>query len=108
VPFVNDDERVEVETKANNFYLITGFYGFKEQPNVPALLSLCAAKGLHFEMMETSFFLSRETLIASAKPGMAIWREKLFVAMSRNAASATDFFQLPTNRVVELGAQVEL
>lgn len=108
VPFVNDDERVEVETKANNFYLITGYYGFKEQPNVPALLALCADKGLHFEMMETSFFLSRETLIASAKPGMAIWREKLFVAMSRNAASATDFFQLPTNRVVELGAQVEL
>ncbi len=108
IPFVKDAERIEIEDKGNNLFQITGYYGFKEQPNVPALLELCAPFGLHFEMMETSFFLSRETLIASKKPGMAIWREKLFVAMSRNAATATEFFQLPTNRVVELGAQVEL
>lgn len=108
VPFVDDAERVTVEQKAENFYLITGFYGFKEQPNVPALLTLCIPLGLEFDMMDTSFFLSRETLIASNVPGMAMWREKLFVAMSRNSAAATDFFQLPTNRVVELGAQIEL
>lgn len=108
IPFVRDEDRIGIEVKGNNLYLISGYYGFKEQPNVPALLALCEAKGLHFEMMETSFFLSRETLIASARPGMAHWRELLFVAMSRNAATATDFFQLPTNRVVELGAQVEL
>lgn len=108
IPFVRDDERLEVESKNDNFHLITGYYGFKEQPNVPVLLQLCEERGLHFEMMETSFFLSRETLIPTSRPGMAVWREKLFVAMSRNAATATDFFQLPTNRVVELGAQVEL
>ena len=64
--------------------------------------------GFDLNMMETSFFLSRETLIASAMPGMALWREKLFVAMSKNAQKATDFFKIPTNRVVELGTQIEL
>lgn len=108
IPFVRDEDRVVIEPVGNNFFLITGYYGFKEQPDVPALLKLCTAAGLHFEMMETSFFLSRETLIAGKKPGMPPWREKLFVAMSRNAATATDFFHLPTNRVVELGAQVEI
>lgn len=108
IPFVTDQNRVEVESRTDSFHLITGYYGFKEQPNVPALLQLCEAQGLHFDMMETSFFLSKETLIASSRPGFLSWREKLFVAMSRNSATATDFFQLPTNRVVELGAQVEL
>ena len=68
-------------------------------------LDLCGAP---FDMMHTSFFLSRQTLLASAKPGMAIWREKLFAWMLRNAASAMEFFRLPTNRVVELGSQVEI
>lgn len=108
IPFVPNSERLEVREIAHNFYLITGYYGFKEQPNVPALLALCADKELEFNMMDTSFFLSRERIVAGKQPGMAIWREKLFFAMSRNAASATDFFQIPTNRVVELGTQVEL
>lgn len=108
VPFIDDAERVKIEPIAHNFYLITGHYGFKEQPNVPELLAQCGAFGLRFDMMDTSFFLSRETLIPSVAPGMAIWREKLFVAMSRNSATATDFFQIPTNRVVELGTQIEL
>ena len=67
-----------------------------------------AKAGLNFEIMETSFFLSRETLVSTSRPGMARWRERLFVWMSKNALRATDFFQIPTNRVVELGAQVEL
>jgi KUP system potassium uptake protein len=108
IPFVNEDERVVINQVSHNFYLITGYYGFKEQPDVPALLAECAQKGLEFDMMDTSFFLSRERIIASVAPGMALWREKLFVGMSRNAAAATDFFQIPTNRVVELGTQIEL
>ncbi|MDF2445926.1 MAG: kup [Moraxellaceae bacterium] len=108
IPFVDDAERVVISEVSHNFYLITGYYGFKEQPDVPALLASCAAKGLEFDMMDTSFFLSRERIVASVAPGMAMWRELLFVAMSRNAAAATDFFQIPTNRVVELGTQIEL
>jgi KUP system potassium uptake protein len=108
IPFVDDSERLIVSEIAHNFFLITGYYGFKEQPDVPALLARCAEQNLLFDMMDTSFFLSRERIIATPAPGMALWREKLFVAMSRNAAAATDFFQIPTNRVVELGTQVEL
>ena len=108
IPVVAEQDRLVIDQKADNFYLITGYYGFKEQPDVPALLAQCAGQGLRFDMMQTSFFLSRETLIASRSPGMARWRARLFMMMSRNAASVTDFFQLPTNRVVELGSQVLL
>jgi KUP system potassium uptake protein len=75
---------------------------------VPKLLSRLDLCDGGFDMMQTSFFLSRQTLIASAKPGMAIWREKLFAWMLRNASTAMEFFKLPTNRVVELGSQVEI
>lgn len=108
IPFVAEQERFEIKEVAHNFYLITAWYGFKEQPDVPALLASCSRDRLDFSMMETSFFLSRERTITGMGKGMARWRKKLFVAMSRNAASATDFFQIPTNRVVELGTQVEL
>ncbi|MCC2636775.1 MAG: kup [Moraxellaceae bacterium] len=108
IPFVDEKDRLVITEIAHNFFLIYGYYGFKEQPDVPALLAECAGKGLEFDMMDTSFFLSRERIIASVAPGMALWREKLFVAMSRNSAAATDFFQIPTNRVVELGTQVEI
>lgn len=108
IPFVAESDRFELNEVAHNFYLITAWYGFKEQPDVPALLASCAEKGVIFDMMDTSFFLSRERIITGRAPSMARWRRKLFVAMSRNAASATDFFQIPTNRVVELGTQVEL
>ena len=77
-------------------------------PDVPELLEECGRKGFAFDMMETSFFVSRETLIATVTPGMALWREKLFVSMSKNATKASEFFQVPTNRVVELGTQVQL
>lgn len=106
VPFVSDAERLKIERVAHNFWTITGYYGFKEEPDIPALLESCAQHGLEFEMMETSFFLSRERIVASANFGMPRWREVLFSAMFRNAASASDFFQIPTNRVVELGSQV--
>ena len=83
-------------------------YGFMQETNVPLALSTVTGCGPQFKMMDTSFFLARQTLIASARPGMAIWREKLFAWMLRNAESAMEFFKLPTNRVVELGSQVEI
>ena len=108
IPTVTNHDRLKIEQISPNFWLITGYYGFKEQPDVPELLALCEPQGLSFDMMDTSFFLSRERLIPRVEGGMAPWRELLFVAMSRNSASATDFFQIPTNRVVELGTQIEL
>ena len=79
-----------------------------EEPDVPKLLELCGEHGIEYRPMETTFFLSRETIIASPKHGMMIWREKLFAIMSRNAQSATIFFGLPANRVVELGSRIEI
>jgi KUP system potassium uptake protein len=108
VPFVDPDKRAEVKEFGQGFYRLTLRYGFLEETDVPAALKQVKDCGAPFEMMKTSFFLSRQTLIASAKPGMAIWRERLFSWMLRNAASAMEFFRLPSNRVVELGSQVEI
>jgi KUP system potassium uptake protein len=108
VPYVDEEERFAAKDMGNGFYRLTMRYGFLEETDVPEALKRVKMCGGPFEMMKTSFFLSRQTLIASAKPGMAIWREKLFAWMLRNAASAMEFFRLPTNRVVELGSQVEI
>lgn len=108
VPFVPEEDRVEVRPLKENFWTVQIRYGFKEEPDVPASLALCGAYGLPFSMMETSFFLGRETLIPKLNSEMAFWREKLFVMMFRNADSATNYFNIPTNRVVELGTQVVL
>jgi len=108
VPFVADEERTEIRSLGCDFYQMSAYYGFKEDPDVPALLETCGRRGFVFDMMDTSFFVSRETLIATVAPGMAMWRERLFVSMSKNATKASEFFQIPTNRVVELGTQVEL
>src|SRR5574340_851610 len=107
VPYVPEIDRVQVEKLGEGFFRVIVRYGFKDEPDIPAALAMCAEHGLKIEMMETSFFLSRETLIARPGAGMVWWREKLFVWMFRNAGSATDFFKIPANRVVELGAQVE-
>jgi KUP system potassium uptake protein len=108
IPHVPDEERVEVQALGNDFYRLIVRYGFKDDPDVPRALELASAKGFKFEMLETSFFLSRQTLIAKVGPGMALWQEKLFALMSRNASSATTFFKIPANRVVELGTRIEL
>ena len=108
VPYVNEEKRCSVKDLGQGFFRITLRFGFLEETDVPATLQRTDMCGGPFEMMKTSFFLSRQTLIASSKPGMAIWREKLFAWMLRNAASAMEFFRLPTNRVVELGSQVEI
>ncbi|OHX12454.1 low affinity potassium transporter Kup [Chromobacterium sphagni] len=108
VPYVADDERLEVVQMSASFWRVMARYGFKEDPNVLEVMEMCKREGFDLELMDTSFFLSRETIVPTERPGMARWREKLFVWMSKNAMRATDFFQVPTNRVVELGAQVEL
>ena len=107
-PFISKERRLEVAELGHGIFRLLGRYGFMETPNVPVLLKAAARGGLHFDMMQTSFFLGRETLIATKRPGMAIWRERLFALMSRNAQAATTFFRIPVNRVVELGAQIEL
>lgn len=107
-PHVDPNERVTVETLREGFYRVRGFYGFMEEPSVPELMAECAGKGLKFEYEDTTFFLSRETIIPSPRPGMWLWRERLFAYMSRNAQRATAFFHLPANRVVELGMQIEI
>jgi KUP system potassium uptake protein len=108
IPHVADDERIDIQPLGGEFYRVIVHYGFKDEPDVPRALEFAAAKGLKFEMMETSFFLSRQTLVPKAGPGMALWREKLFAVMARNAASATTYFKIPANRVVELGTRIEL
>ena len=108
VPYIESIERYSVKDLGQGFYRVVLRFGFLEETDVPAALKGVTMCGEPFEMMKTSFFLSRQTLIASAKPGMAIWREKLFAWMLRNAASAMEFFRLPSNRVVELGSQVEI
>ncbi|WP_084592262.1 MULTISPECIES: potassium transporter Kup [Novosphingobium] len=108
VPYVESGERYSVQDLGQGFYRMTLRYGFMEETDIPAALAHNQMCGQPFEMMKTSFFLSRQTLVASEKPGMAIWRERLFAWMMRNAASAMVFFRLPTNRVVELGSQLEI
>nr|WP_183624578.1 potassium transporter Kup [Novosphingobium sediminicola] len=108
VPVLEDGERIEMKNFGQGFYKMAIKFGFLEDTDVPSALKGVTLDGEPIDMMKTSFFLSRQTLIASSKPGMAIWREKLFAWMMRNAASAMEFFRLPVNRVVELGSQVEI
>jgi KUP system potassium uptake protein len=109
VPFVPRHQRIEIKQLSEHFYAIRAHYGFKESPDVPELLEQsCAEHGLSFNMMETSFFLSRERLIPAETPSMPLPAEYVFSTMARNAMNATDFFNIPANRVVELGAQIEI
>jgi KUP system potassium uptake protein len=108
VPYVPDIDRIEVRKLAGNFAQVVVQYGYKDAPDIPAALALCANAGLQVDMMDASFFLGRETLIPKIGSEMAYWRELLFVAMFRNAGSATAYFKIPSNRVVELGAQIVL
>lgn len=108
VPYVDDAERLELKDLGRGFHRMKLRYGFMEEPDVPKALASVKGCGAEFKQMDTSFFLSRQTLIASKKPGMMIWREKLFIWMMMNAESAMEFFRLPSNRVVELGSQIEI
>ncbi|MDB5695374.1 MAG: trkD [Sphingomonas bacterium] len=108
VPYVDDEVSFKLEDLGNGFRRLIIKYGFMQEPNVPAALARVQGCGPAIRMIDTSFFLSRQTLLASERPGMALWREKLFAWMMQNAESPMQFFRLPTNRVVELGSQLEI
>jgi KUP system potassium uptake protein len=108
VPWVGFDKRVEVEPLGHDCWQVTLHFGFKNDPDVPEALKLLEGRGVNLDEMETSYFLSRDTVVPTFGGGMALWREKLFASMHRNAAAAADFLNLPTNRIVELGTKVEI
>ena len=107
-PYVEKENRYEVEALGKGVYRLLAYYGFAEDPDVPGLMEWAQVNGHGFDMDETTFFLGRENLVASERPGMAIWREKLFARISRNARRATSYFRLPPDRVIEVGTQIEL
>ncbi len=107
IPAIEGD-RCKMEDLGQGFHRLILKYGFMEEPDVPAALSTVTRCGPAFKMMDTSFFLARQTLLPASRPGMMVWREKLFAWMMNNSESAMEFFRLPTNRVVELGSQVEI
>jgi KUP system potassium uptake protein len=107
-PYVEPENRVQIESLGHEFYRMIINYGFMEDPDIPKVLEAMELPAPSFDAMNTTFFLGRETVIASKHPGMMLWREKLFALMSRNASSATAYFCLPPNRVVELGSQIEI
>jgi len=104
-PFVADDERIFFESFNPLFSRVVITFGYMETPNIPRALVLVRKLGFKFDIMSTSFFLSRRTILPSKVGGMPFWQDRLFIALSRNASTATDYFGLPTGRVVELGLQ---
>ncbi|RFC31330.1 MAG: KUP system potassium uptake protein [Candidatus Nitrotoga sp. MKT] len=107
-PFVTKDNRLLINDLGKSFYRVKVFYGFMQTPDVPAALDLCAPLGLSFDMMDTTFFTSRALIVSAPTPGMMKWRELLFIMMSKNAMNATEFFKIPTNRVIEMGTRIEI
>jgi KUP system potassium uptake protein len=105
-PRVADADRIAIEGVNDDFKVVTISYGFMESPNVPKALALCRKQGLKFDIMSTSFFLGRRSIVPSAHSGMPLWQDRLFIFLMKNAANPTDFFKIPPGRVVELGAQV--
>jgi KUP system potassium uptake protein len=108
VPYVADKDRIQIDQISDSFWRVYVHYGFKDEINIPDALKHCRIPNVSFELMDTSYFLGRETLIPKVKSDMAYWRELLFIFMFRNSDSATSFYRLPSNRVVELGSQVVL
>ncbi|MDO8370268.1 MAG: potassium transporter Kup [Candidatus Nitrotoga sp.] len=107
-PFVTKGNRLLINDLGKSFYRVKVFYGFMQTPDVPAALDLCASLGLSFDMMDTTFFTSRALIVSAPNPGMMKWREWLFIMMSKNAMNATEFFKIPTNRVIEMGTRIEI
>jgi len=108
VPYVPTEEQVRVHNLGNDCYQMDVQYGFKDTPDIPWALELARFQGLGFEMMETSFFIARQTVVPNPDRGMALWREHLFVTMSRHARDAADYYRIPSNRVIELGTKIEI
>lgn len=107
-PYVTQGNRLLINEMGKGFYRVRIFYGFMDRPDLPEALNSCAALGLPFDMMSTSFFISRAMIVSSANPGMVKWRERLFLVLSKNAMNAADFFKIPTNRVIEMGTRIEI
>jgi KUP system potassium uptake protein len=108
IPWVPFNERVRLTGLGNECFQLDVFYGFKNEPDIPQALELAANTGLNFDIMETSFFVTRQTIVSRSDHQMSIWREWLFVLMSRAARDAADYYRIPSNRVIEVGSQVEL
>ena len=109
VPFVRDDDRLSLKDLGGNVYVVRSVHGFKEMPDINNVLELITKRyGLPFDLMDTTFFLARDAITPSKSPGMAVWRERLFAWMMQNAAKPSDFYNIPANRLVELGAKVEI
>jgi KUP system potassium uptake protein len=107
-PYVSKGNRLLIDDMGKKFYRLRVFYGFMETPDLPAALDLCAARDLPFDLMTTSFFISRALVISGPNPGMMKWRKQLFLALSKNAMNAADFFKIPANRVIEMGTRIEI
>lgn len=108
VSYVDEAERLDVQNLGHGFYRVKARYGFTESPDVPQILEQCKEHGLEVRVPSAAFFVGRETIKSTQKPGMARWRERLFIFLSRNAQGASDFFEIPPNQVLELGVQVEI
>lgn len=108
IPNVPESQRITLKPLTGNCYQITAHYGYKDEPDLPAALKMCEQPGLEFEPLKTSYFISRETIVPSPRGSMAQWRERVFAAMARNAGSAAEYFNLPANRVLELGTRIEI
>jgi KUP system potassium uptake protein len=107
-PRVPDEERVRCEPINADFKRVEVKYGFMETPNIPKALALCRKEGLVFEVLSTSFFLGRRTVVANLRKGLGQWQDRLFILLAKNAANPTDFYQIPPGRVLELGTQVSV
>jgi KUP system potassium uptake protein len=109
VPWIAFADRVTCEALGHGCWRIRVRYGFMNRPDVTRALELCGALGLEFDLMETSFFLSRQKIVpVHGGVGMAFWRDRIFAAMARNAGNVTDYFNIPTNRVIELGSRIQI
>jgi len=106
---VRDDERLSIKDLGGNVFVVRSVHGFKETPDINKVLDLITKQyGFPFDLMDTTFFLARDAITPSKSPGMAVWRERLFAWMMQNAAKPSDFYNIPANRLVELGAKVEI
>jgi KUP system potassium uptake protein len=105
-PRVPDEDRVRIEHVGDSFWKIMMIYGYMETPNIPRGLAILRKLGFKFDIMATSFFLSRRSIRPAAQSGMPLWQDRIFISLAKSASDATDFFQIPTGRVVEVGTQV--
>jgi KUP system potassium uptake protein len=108
IPRVAEEQRLEIRHLDNNFHTVIVHYGFMEEPNVPRALAQCRVQQFRFNLMETSFFVGREKILKAKRSPLARWRQELFILLYNTMLSATDFFRIPSNRVIELGGQTEV